>query len=116
LGIQLVTIFQDLAQAQAVYGPTRAPTILNNHKARLYLGGSADLTTLRHASGLIGDTEADRTSVSYDEDGRRSTTTELHRQALAPPDLLRRLPRNTGVLVYGGHPATRIRLRPWYQE
>ena len=114
-GVQLVTIFQDLAQAQAVYGATRASSILTNHKARLFLGGSADLTTLRHASGLIGETEIDRTSVSFDEDGRRSTTTELHRQALAPPDLLRRLPRNTGVLVYGDHPATRIRLRPWYE-
>lgn len=50
-GIQLVTVFQDLAQIQATYGPHRAKTITSNHQARLLLGASADPDTLEQAPG-----------------------------------------------------------------
>ena len=115
-GIQLVTIFQDLAQAKAVYGRDRAGTITTNHKARLFLGGSADPDTLEQASRLIGDTEDDHTTHSIGRDGHRSTTTGTRIRPLAPPDLLRRLPPDTAILIYGGRPAARIQLRPWYRD
>ena len=55
-GIQLVTVWQDLAQVRARYG-ARAPTVLNNHRAKLFLPGIADPDTLEYASRLIGDEE-----------------------------------------------------------
>ncbi len=62
-GIQLVTVWQDLAQVRGRFGP-RAPTVLNNHRAKLFLPGIADPDTLEYASRLIGDEEAAQPSVT----------------------------------------------------
>jgi len=45
LGITVVTVWQDVAQARVRYGD-RAGTILSNHKARLLFGASGDPATL----------------------------------------------------------------------
>ena len=42
-GIQLVTVWHDKSQLEARYGP-KASTILNNHRAKLFLSGLADLS------------------------------------------------------------------------
>ena len=34
-GIQLVSVFQDMAQINAVYGRDHAPTIVSNHRAKV---------------------------------------------------------------------------------
>ncbi len=62
-GIQLVTIWQDLAQVRGRYG-SRAPTVLNNHRAKLFLPGVADPDTLEYASRLVGDEEVTQPSVT----------------------------------------------------
>ena len=43
MGVQLVTVCQDLAQLTTRYGPERARTIANNHRAKLLLSGVSDL-------------------------------------------------------------------------
>ena len=68
-GIQIVTVWQDLAQVRGRYG-ARAPTVLNNHRAKLFLPGIADPDTLEYASRLIGDEEASHPSVTRDPDGQ----------------------------------------------
>lgn len=45
-GIQPITVLQDLGQAEAIWGQEGARTLLQNHFARLILGGTADLRTL----------------------------------------------------------------------
>ena len=55
-GVQLVTIWHDLAQITARYG-TRATTVVNNHRAKLFLSGISDPSTLDYASHLIGEEE-----------------------------------------------------------
>ncbi len=55
-GVQLVTIWHDLAQINARYG-SRAATVANNHRAKLFLSGISDPSTLDYASHLIGDEE-----------------------------------------------------------
>ncbi|MGH8895642.1 MAG: type IV secretory system conjugative DNA transfer family protein [Egibacteraceae bacterium] len=47
-GIQLVSIFHDLGQLQHRYG-ARAATIVNGHKAKLFLSGQADTGSLKLA-------------------------------------------------------------------
>ena len=47
-GIQLVSVFQDMAQINAVYGRDRAPTIVSNHRAKVILSGIADPHTLEY--------------------------------------------------------------------
>jgi type IV secretion system protein VirD4 len=114
-GIQLVTVWQDLAQVTARYG-ARAPTVLNNHRARLFLSGIADPSTLEHASALVGDEEVSVGSLTRDGRGGHSTTTSTHRRRLLPPEALRQLPRGTGVLIYGERPPIRLRLLPWWDD
>ena len=63
---------EDLAQLTARYGP-KAGTVVNNHRAKLYLAGIADPATLEHASTLIG--EAEHQTASTTVDGRRATST-----------------------------------------
>jgi len=114
-GIQLVTVWHDLAQITARYGP-RAPTVLNNHRARLFLSGIADPSTLEHASMLVGEEEVSVGSVTQDGRGGRSTTTSTHRRRLLPPEALRQLPSGTGILIYGERPPIRLRLDPWWRD
>jgi type IV secretion system protein VirD4 len=112
-GIQIVTVWQDLAQVRGRYG-TRAPTVLNNHRAKLFLPGIADPDTLEYASRLIGDEEATHPSVTRDPTGRRSTTSTTTPRRLLAPEALRCLPQGRAVLVYGTLPPTRLQLRPWW--
>ncbi len=112
-GIQLVTVWQDLAQVRARYG-SRAPTVLNNHRAKLFLPGIADPDTLDYASRLIGDEEITVPSVTRDPAGGRSTTSSRGPRRLLPPEDLRCLRRGDAVLVYGTLPPARLRLRPWW--
>jgi type IV secretion system protein VirD4 len=114
-GIQLVTVWQDLAQVRARYG-ARAPTVLNNHRAKLFLPGIADPDTLEYASRLVGDEEVSLPSVTRDPRGGRSTTATTGPRRLLPPEDLRCLHRGEAVLVYGTLPPARLRLRPWWAE
>ena len=112
-GIQLVTVWQDLAQVRARYG-ARAPTVLNNHRAKVFLPGIADPDTLEYASRLIGDEEIDMPSTTRDAAGGRSTTSTRGPRRLLPPEELRCLGRGDAVLVYGTLPPARMHLRPWW--
>jgi type IV secretion system protein VirD4 len=114
-GIQLVTVWQDLAQVAARYGP-RAPTVLNNHRARLFLPGIAEPTTLEHASALIGEKDVSVGSLTRGRRGEHSTTTSTLRRRLLPPEALRQLPRGSGVLIYGELAPVRLRLLPWWED
>ncbi|HET9072095.1 MAG TPA: type IV secretory system conjugative DNA transfer family protein [Acidimicrobiales bacterium] len=117
LGIQLLTVCQDLAQLAGRYGPDRSRTIANNHRAKLVLSGVADLATLDLLSGLAGEQAVREESLTTDlRDGRRTRASTVAYRRLAPPDELRRIRPGEGVLVYGHLPAARLALRPWYQD
>ncbi|MHB8439254.1 MAG: type IV secretory system conjugative DNA transfer family protein [Acidimicrobiales bacterium] len=112
-GIQLVTVWQDMAQITARYGE-RAGTVVNNHRAKLFLSGIADPVTLDNASALIGEEEHPQQSTTTDGRARSVTTSPVTRR-LAPPDRVRRVPPGHGVLVCGHLPAVRLKLRPWWK-
>ncbi|HEX4245227.1 MAG TPA: type IV secretory system conjugative DNA transfer family protein [Acidimicrobiales bacterium] len=114
-GIQLVTIWQDLAQVTARYGP-RAATVVNNHRAKVFLSGISDPSTLDHASHLIGDEELHLPATTSGGQGGPTTTRSPATRRLAPPDALRRIAPGQGVLVYGGLPPARIALRSWFED
>jgi type IV secretion system protein VirD4 len=115
-GIQLVTVFQDMAQINAVYGADRAPTIVSNHRAKVILSGISDTPTLRYVAQLLGDHEVRRVATTVDADGRRSTTESIAYRDLAPENLLREMRPGHGVLIYGHLPPARIALRPWFKD
>jgi type IV secretion system protein VirD4 len=114
-GIQLVTVWQDLAQVTARYGP-RAATVVNNHRAKVFLSGISDPSTLDHASHLIGDEELHLPATTSGGQGGPTTTRSPATRRLAPPDALRRIAPGEGVLVYGGLPPARITLRSWFAD
>ncbi len=92
-GVTLVTVWQDLAQLVARYGP-KARTVVNNHTSRVLLGGLADPTLAEWLPTLTGPARvaADRPVL-----------------ALAP-EQLRQWPRGAAVLVTGREPPVRLRL------
>jgi type IV secretion system protein VirD4 len=114
-GVQLVTVWHDLAQITARYGP-RSTTVVNNHRAKLFLSGISDPSTLDYASHLIGEEEVLLPATTRGGRGGPSTTRSPSVRRLAPPDALRRIAPGEGVLVYGDRPPARLRLRPWFSD
>jgi type IV secretion system protein VirD4 len=104
IGITLVTVFQDLAQITARYGP-RAPTIVNNHAGMLVLRGMRDLDALRTTSDLLGR----HTPPEHPRDSRPPTA-----EALLPAHALRGLPEGRAVGIYQHLPPFQVDLRPHY--
>ncbi len=114
-GVQLVTIWHDLAQIRARYGP-RASTVVNNHRAKLFLSGISDPSTLDYASHLIGEEEVALPATTHGGHGGPSTTRSPSVRRLAPPDEIRRISSGEGVLVYGSLSPARLRLRTWFDD
>lgn len=114
-GIQLVSVFQDLAQISTRYGE-RAQTVVNNHRAKIVLSGISDTHTLQYASALLGDEEVLQSSITRGAQGSRSTTESTSIRSLAPAHVLRAIRPGEGVLVYGHLPPARLALRPWFKE
>jgi type IV secretion system protein VirD4 len=112
-GIQLVTVWHDKSQLEARYG-AKASTILNNHRAKLFLSGLADLSALELGSRLIGDRQQVEQSRSMGSDGHQSLNESSLYRPLLPVEDLRRLRPGEGVLLYGHLRPTPIRLRPFY--
>jgi type IV secretion system protein VirD4 len=112
-GIQLVTVWHDKSQLEARYG-TKASTILNNHRAKLFLSGLADLSALELGARLIGDQALTERNRSMGSDGRHSLNESTSYRPLLPVEDLRRLHPGEGVLLYGHLRPVPIRLRPYY--
>ncbi len=114
-GIQLLSVFHDLAQVGVRYGK-RSSTIVNNHRAKLIGSGMSDPETLAWASSVTGAGAFEQRSQTAGERGRHSTTQGDTYRDLAPASVLREATPKTSVLVYGSLPPARIRLRPWFRE
>lgn len=114
-GIQLVSVFQDVAQIRERWG-TRAQTIVNNHRAKLIGSGIADPDTLDLAARILGDQQVRQHSTTAGQEGRASTTESSTYRAIAAPHVLRQAEHGTALLVYGNLPPARLRLRPWFAD
>jgi type IV secretory pathway TraG/TraD family ATPase VirD4 len=108
-----VTVWHDKSQLEARYGP-KAATILNNHRAKLFLSGLADLSALELGARLIGDRQSIERARSMGSDGRHSVNESVGYRPLLPVEDLRRLRPGEGVLVYGHLRPVPVRLRPYY--
>jgi type IV secretion system protein VirD4 len=115
-GIQLVSVFQDMAQINAVYGRDRAPTIVSNHRAKVILSGIADAQTIDYVARLLGEQEVAQVSSTSGAEGRRSKTESVGYRSLAPANVLREMRPGSGLLVYGHVAPARIALRPWFKD
>jgi type IV secretion system protein VirD4 len=114
-GVQLLSIFQDMAQVSSRYG-RRASTIVNNHRAKVFGAGISDPETLSYVSRIAGAGEFEQRSRSTGEKGRHSQTEGDTYRDLAPANVVRERSPGTGLLVYGHLPPAKIKLRPWYED
>ena len=113
-GIQLLSVFQDLAQVKALYGAEGARTVLGNHRAKLFGSGTSDPDTYDYLRKAIGAGEFRQRSHTRGDPSRRSATESPAYRDLAPAKALREAPAGTALLLYGRLPAARIALRPFY--
>ena len=105
-GLQVVTLFQDVAQIQRRYRG-QAAAVVNNHRAKLYLPTRFDFATVSGADGADGgDGAAEADPVPE----------AVLRRALLPPAHARLLAEGEGVLLYGNLAPIRTRLRPWFRN
>lgn len=114
-GLQLVTVVQDLGQVHARWG-TRADSIVNNHRGKLFGSGLSCAKTLDYVARVLGDQELRQVSATSGESGRRSRTESRTFRALAPANVLRESRPGSMLLVYGHLPPARIGLRPWFRS
>jgi type IV secretion system protein VirD4 len=113
-GIQLLSVWHDLAQLHHRYGE-RAATVLNNHRAKLFLSGLADLGALELASKLVGEQAVTELQPASDSEGRHSVSQSTTYRPLLPLEELRRLKPGHGIVLYGHLRPTHVRLRPHFQ-
>lgn len=114
-GIQLVTVFQDIAQVKAKYG-SRAQTIVNNHRAKVFPSGIADPDTLTYINQVVGHGEYREQSRTAGEKGQKSATERSAYRDLAPANVVRGARPGSALLVYGHLPPARLALRPWFRD
>jgi len=106
-GVQLVTIWQSLAQIDAAYG-VHGQAILTNHLTKVFLPGMSDIAGLDYLGRLTG--EEHLPSVlgspwSGSRDGESVATVPL-----TPPTVLRQMKRGRALLLHGTLPPASIRL------
>ena len=112
-GIQLLSVWHDQAQLVHRYGD-RAATILNGHRAKVFLSGLADVGALELGSRLIGDRAVTETNYSTDPGGRVAASQATSYRPLVPVEELRRLQPGEGIVIYGHLRPARIQVRPHF--
>ncbi len=108
-GIQLLSVFQDLAQVRSRYGE-QAQTIVNNHRAKLFGTGISDPETLDYATRVVGAGEFQERSHTSGEGHSSTTELSTYRQ-LTPANVVRETERGKALLIYGHLPPTKVELR-----
>ncbi len=100
-GGQVISIYQDFAQLSHRYHES-AMSIVNNHRAKLFLGGISDPATINLAtqiSGVNRQVKSNRIKADADRD-----------EKVLPNGALRSLSPGYGLLIYGHRPAVVVRM------
>lgn len=115
LGVQLVTIWQSIAQIEHSYG-RQADTILTNHLSKVFYAGLSDPAAFRYMAQVLGDVEVETRSRSEAGDQRRSLQLSTTREPLVPPHMARQMPPGDALLIHGTLPPAHIRAKPWWDD
>jgi type IV secretion system protein VirD4 len=98
-GITTMVVLQSLAQARAVWGEHEAAAIWDAASVKLILGGGSNARDLEDLSKLIGRRDERQYSETFDDDGRRSSSSSMHEVPVMDTSRLRMLPFGTAVLM-----------------
>ena len=116
IGIQLVTIWQSLAQIEEAYGRL-ANSVITNHATKLFFPSASDESTLGYQSKIAGDEDVERRSWSTDTTGgRRSVSGSEQREPLVPYHVPRLAPLGQALLIHGNIPPAVVHGRKWWKD
>lgn len=111
LGMEMVTVVQDLAQLENKYGKEIARTIINNHDTKLFLR-TGDVETAKYFSSLAGEQTAVMQTSSSSQSGgiftanssaSRSTQEQYVKRPLITDGELMAIDKNTCYLFVSGY-------------
>jgi type IV secretion system protein VirD4 len=115
LGVQLVTIWQSIAQIHAAYR-VQADTILTNHLSKLFYTGLSDAAAFRYVGELLGEVDVEARTRSEGSDHQRSVQLQTAREPLVRPHMLRQMPPGDALLIHGTLPPAHVRAGPWWND
>ena len=117
LGIQLVTVWQSLAQVKTLYGEA-TDTVITNHLTKVVFPGISDSSTLEYLSKLAGEEDVRTNVQSSDKMAifNGSVQTQGTRLAVAPTNVIRTMRKGESMLIHGALPPAHVAAIPWYSE
>jgi type IV secretion system protein VirD4 len=119
LGVQIVTVWQSVAQVKAAYRE-QAGTIVANHRSKAFFSGISDPDTFELAVRLVGDEQVVSRQLSADlgagDSARRSVQESTVTTPAVPGHVLRQQPSGTALLIHGTVPPAHLRVRSHFED
>jgi type IV secretion system protein VirD4 len=117
LGVQLVTIWQSVAQITRAYG-RGAGIVLTNHLSKVFYTGLSDEDSLSYVAKVVGDEEVDARQLSGDPTSlwRSNVMDMTNRVSLVQPHCLRQMTPGDALLIHATLPPAYITTRRWFED
>jgi type IV secretion system protein VirD4 len=119
LGVQIVTVWQSVAQVKAAYRD-QSGTIIANHRSKAFFSGISDPDTFDLAVRLVGDeqvvTRHLSSDLSFGDNGRRSMLEATVTTPAVSGHVLRQQPSGTALLIHGTVPPAHLRVRSHFED
>ncbi len=119
IGVLLVTVWQSVAQIEAIY-QRQADPLLTNHGTKILFAGISDRSTLAYMSSLVGEEEVSQRSANSDvhfgSSGRRSIGDATVHRRLLPTHVLRQITPGEALLIHGTLPLAHIRAQRYWED
>ena len=119
VGVLLVTVWQSVAQIEAIY-QRQADPLLTNHGTKILFAGVSDRSTLTYVSSLVGEEEVSQRSANSDvhfgSSGRRSIGDATVHRRLLPSHVLRQITPGEGLLIHGTLPLAHIKAQRYWED
>lgn len=112
-GITTMPVLQSLAQAREKWGDNAATAIWDASIVKIILGGASNSRDLQDLTTLIGDRDEITDSHTVGDHGSRSAQRSVRRVAVMPPDVIRRFPYGTALVLLRSAPPIVTRMREW---
>lgn len=116
LGVQLVTIWQSMAQITRAHDKG-AGIVVANHLSKLFYTGLSDGDSLDYVAKVLGEEEIESRQLSDHPPATRTDVTDsTTRVALAQAHVLRQMRPGDALLIHGTLPPAHIHTRRYYTE
>ncbi len=100
MGVQLVTIWQSIAQIRAKFG-ARSDVVLTNFLTKIWFPGMSDVEGLNYVEAISGDEHLPSALSRYQRNDDRTSVTAL---PLVQSKALREMPLGKALLQHGSLP------------